>query len=114
MAGESQEKRKYPRHRCDFAVTVYTGAGPISSTIVQISLGGCLIHPTLPAQPEPAIRLSFRLAEDMPPVNCKGEIVYSIADRGTGVAFTEISAFCKELIATHFEQRSAFSATQAG
>ena len=43
----------------------------------------------------------------MPSVNCKGEIVYSVRDRGTGVAFTEISIYNQDRITEFFEKRQA-------
>jgi len=39
------------------------------------------------------------------PINCKGEVVYSINDRGTGVAFTEISLYNQERITEFFEKQ---------
>ena len=78
---------------------------PVQASITQISRGGCLIYPPLPSRTSTEIRLSFRLAKDLPYINCKGEIIYSINDRGTGVAFREISIFNQDLITDYFEKR---------
>jgi len=43
----------------------------------------------------------------LPSINCKGEIVYSISDRGTGVAFTEISLYNQDRITQFFEKQLA-------
>jgi hypothetical protein len=45
------------------------------------------------------------LGEDSPSINCKGEIAYSISDRGTGIAFTEISIYQQDLITQYFEEQ---------
>ncbi len=101
------QRRRFPRYRTDLAVTVYLATGATVARISQISRGGCLIFPPLPAKVNPAVKLSFRMAEDLPFVNCKGEIVYSVMDRGTGVAFTEISQFNQDLITEYFEKQVA-------
>jgi hypothetical protein len=83
----------------------------IPARINQVSRGGCLIFPPLPAQQSPEIKLSFRLGDDQGPVNCKGEIVYSINDRGTGVAFSEISLYNQDRISEFFAQQPAAEQT---
>lgn len=98
------EKRRFPRYSCDLRVTVYTDSGVVQSRISQLSRGGCLIFPLLPASKSPEVKISFGLVEGDPPINCKGEVVYSIRDRGTGVAFTEISIYNQDRITEHFEK----------
>lgn len=107
MAEEGVKKRKFARYRAGLDVTIYLSAKAIQARITQISRGGCLLFPPLPSQPTPGLKLSFRLAEELPPVNCKGEIVYSISDKGTGVAFTEISLHNQDLITEFFEKQLA-------
>ena len=101
------QRRRYPRYSTSLDATVYLATGAIEARIVQISRGGCLIFPPLPPQPSPGIKLSFQLAPDMPSINCKAEIVYTIMDRGSGIAFTEISEYNRELIRDHFEKEPA-------
>ncbi len=48
--------------------------------------------------------MSFRLADDLPEIHCQGEILYSISDKGTGIAFTEISVHNQALITQYFEK----------
>jgi hypothetical protein len=111
MPGEPVQRRKYPRYRCNIPVTVYLSSGIAEGRIVNISQGGCLLFPPVSPQGSPGIKLSFRLTDDEePPINCKGEVVYTIGDRGTGVAFTEISLFNQERIAAHFEKLAAAGA----
>ncbi|MBI1941889.1 MAG: PilZ domain-containing protein [Acidobacteria bacterium] len=101
------QRRRFPRFHTSLAATVYVGTKAVSAHISQISRGGCLISPPLPAQETSAIKLSFRLAEDVGPVNCIGEIVYNISDLGTGVAFTEISLYNQDLITEFFSKQPA-------
>ena len=107
MADEGIQRRRFPRYPTSLDATVYLATGAIEARIVQISRGGCLIFPPLPPQPSPGIKLSFQLAPDMPSINCKAEIVYTIMDRGSGIAFTEISEYNRELIRDHFEKEPA-------
>lgn len=107
MPDEGIQRRRYPRYPTSLEATVYLAAGAMEAHIVQISRGGCLIFPPLPSQTSPAIKLSFQLAGDMPSINCKAEIVYSILDRGSGIAFTEISEFNRDLIRDFFEAKTA-------
>jgi PilZ domain len=107
MPEDGIQRRRFPRYPTSLEATVYLGIGALQAHIAQISRGGCLIFPPLPPQSSPAVKLSFQLAEDMPSINCKAEIVYSIVDRGTGIAFTEISEYNRDLIRDHFEKQPA-------
>lgn len=98
------EKRRFPRYSCDLRVTVYTNSSVVQTRIAQVSRGGCLTFPLLPASKSPDLKISFALAEGEPPINCKGEVVYSVKDRGTGVAFTEISIYNQDRITEFFEK----------
>jgi len=79
----------------------------VTCNIVTISRGGCLVSPPLGPQASPECKLSFHLDEGEPPINCKGEVVYTIGDLGTGVAFTEISLYNQDRISGHFEKLAA-------
>jgi len=104
------QRRRYPRYRTDLEVTVYVGTKAVPARITNVSRGGCLIFPPLPAQQSTEVKLSFRLGDDLGPVNCKGEIVYSINDRGMGVAFTEISLHNQDRITAFFANQPAAEA----
>jgi hypothetical protein len=106
MPEGSAQRRRYPRYITDLEVTVYTASGAIQTRIKQLSRGGCLIFPPLPAEASSSLKISFRVSQDLPFVNCKGEVAYSIMDKGTGVAFTEISIFNQELITQQFEKQT--------
>lgn len=107
MADEGAAKRRFPRYHCALDLIVYLSTKAIQARISQISRGGCLIFPPLSAQPTPGLKLSFRLGGDLPYINCKGEIVYNVSDKGTGVAFSEISIYNQDLITDYFEKRLA-------
>lgn len=107
MSDESNGKRRFPRYHVDFPVAVYMDTGEIRSRIVQVSRGGCLVFPTLPTPESPSLKISFRLSQDLPFVNCRGELVYSIKDKGTGVAFTEISSYNQDLITNYCEKQAS-------
>jgi hypothetical protein len=104
MPEEGIQRRRHPRYLCDVAVTVYLDSGIIQTRIPQISRGGCLIYPPLPGHKSPEVKLSMGLEDGLPPVNCKGEIVYTINARGSGVAFTEISLYNQDRITAFFEK----------
>ena len=104
MGEEGAQRRRFPRYPCDLRVTVYLESKIVQTRIPQVSRGGCLIFPSLPDHNIPEIKLSFSLSDGHPPINCKGEIVYNIRDRGTGVAFTEISIHNQERITEFFEK----------
>ncbi len=107
MADEGALKRRFPRYRTGLDVVVYQGSQARQGRITQISRGGILIFPPLAPAQSPEIKLSFRLADDQPYINCKGEIAYSISDKGTGVAFTEISLYNQDLITAFFDKQLA-------
>ncbi len=107
MSQEGSNQRRHPRYHTDVPVIIYEAADAVESHITQISRGGCLTLPTLPPQSNPGIKMSFRLSEQLPFINCNGEILYTIKDKGTGVAFTEISQFNKDLITEYFENSLA-------
>lgn len=104
MGQGGAEQRRFPRYSCNLRVTVYMDTGVFQTCIQQVSRGGCLILPLLPGYKTPEVKVSFMLNEGEPSINCKGEIVYSIKDRGTGVAFTEISIHNQERITEFFEK----------
>lgn len=102
MGDEGAQRRRFPRYACDLRVTAYMDTGVVQSRISQVSRGGCLIFPLLPHYKSPEVKISFALTEGDTPINCKGEIAYSVKDRGTGVAFTEISIYNQDRITEFF------------
>ncbi len=105
MAYEGASRRRHPRYAAEVDAIIYLSPTPLQVRIVSLSRGGCLIFPPLPPIPDSSLRISFRLSPDEPYINCKGEAVYTIADRGTGVAFTEISLYNQDRITEFFEKQ---------
>ncbi len=106
MEEEPSGKRRFRRYPADLEAIVYQGGGTAEGRIVQISRGGCLLRlPPPPVAQGIEMRMSFRLGADLPSINCKAESLYYVADRGAGVAFTEISAYNQDLITNYFEKQ---------
>ncbi len=104
MAYDGGPRRRHPRYAVEVDAIIYLSPTPLQVRIVSLSRGGCLVFPPLPPLPDSRFRISFRLSPDEPYINCKGEAVYSIADRGTGVALTEISVYNQDRITEFFEK----------
>lgn len=112
MGDQAASRRRFPRYHTALDIVIYHGQRPLQGHITQISRGGCLVFPALPPLPTQSLRMSFRLGNDLPYINCKGELVYSLSDKGTGIAFTEISIYNQDQITDFFEkQTSAEEAT---
>jgi hypothetical protein len=105
MADHDSAKRRFPRYHTGVNVIIYQAQRTIQARISQVSRGGCLIFPPLPPLQATDLKISFRLADDLPYINCKGEIAYNIQDKGTGIAFTEISLYNQDVITSHFERQ---------
>jgi len=101
------QRRRHPRYLADLEVIIYRQGEALRAHIAQISRAGCLIFPSLSDPAASQLKISFRLAEDFPYINCKGEVAYSINDKGTGVVFTEISQYNQDLITDYFERAQA-------
>ncbi|SRR6266700_5921832 len=107
MEAHSAKHRRYARYDADLEVKVQQDDGAFGGRIIQISQGGCLIYPALPIELAPQVEVSFHLSDDFPSINCHGEIIYNIAEKGTGVALTGISESQQDLITQYFEARLA-------
>jgi PilZ domain-containing protein len=107
MQDAAAQHRRHPRYVADLEVIIYRPGDALRARVTMISRGGCLIFPALSDATSSPIKMSFRLTDDQPYINCKGQVVYSIQDRGTGVAFTEISQYNRDLITEYFERRLA-------
>ena len=107
MPDPTLQRRRFPRYRADVPATLYLATGVVEGRVVNVSRGGCLFFPALPSEDSPAVKLSLQLDDGLPCLNCKGEIVYSIRDRGTGIAFREISEYNLDRITAFFEKKLA-------
>ncbi len=113
MPEDPSQRRRFPRYHTDLEVTISHGADSIRTRIKQISRGGCLVFPPLDLWQSTEVRIVFRLADDLPEVRCKGEIMYSVSAQGSGIAFTEIAPRNLDLITEHFEKAASSGAPAA-
>src|SRR6266700_813499 len=107
MDDRSVTQRRYARYDADLEVAVHQDDLVLGGRIIQISRGGCLIYPALPMELKPQVEVSFHLSGDFPSINCDGEIIYNIAEKGTGVTLTGISESQQDLITQYFDARLA-------
>ena len=107
MDDRSATHRRYARYDANLEVTVHQDDRAFGGRIIQISRGGCLIYPAFAMELKPQVEVSFHLSGDFPSINCDGEIIYNIAEKGTGVALTGISESQQDLITQYFEARLA-------
>jgi hypothetical protein len=105
MEDKFSQVRKYRRYPADLETIVYQGGETAQGRIVQISRGGCLIKLSPAVAQGVEMRLTIRLGADQPNISCTGEAIYYLDNQGTGVAFTEISAYHQDLITRHFEKQ---------
>ncbi len=106
--GESVEHRQYPRYKARTLVTVTMLDGKIHQrSILNISGGGCLVSPPVLESAHAGGSVSFQVGETHVPIRADAEIIYTNYDRGTGIAFTQISEPNRKFI------DSFFSATEA-
>jgi PilZ domain len=103
MDEKSYKPRRYARYPTNLDVVIHVQPEPIHAHLLQLSRGGCQILPALPPQPTPFVKMSFRLSQELPSIDCVGEIIYSIEGKGTGIALSEISEENQEMISTYFE-----------
>ncbi len=113
MGGGDVSRRRFPRYSTAAEVMIYQGQNLIKARMKQISRGGCLVFPQLPPTGNEALRISFHLSPELPFINCKGEVVYSFPDKGTGIAFTEISEYNQDQITSFFEKQLAAQRPQS-
>jgi hypothetical protein len=102
---EQHRRRKFPRYNVNIVLIVYLNSETIKSKITNLCRVGCLVYPPLPALPSSELKLSFLLPDGSSRINCKGKMIYSIVNRGTGIAFTEISLYHQERIAEFFKKQ---------
>lgn len=72
--------------------------------IINISEGGCLVSPPVLESAHAGGILSFHVGETHVPIRADGEIVYTNYDRGTGIAFTQISEPSRKFIDSFYSR----------
>lgn len=106
--GERVEHRQYPRYKARTLVTVTMLDGQIlQRNIINISEGGCLVSPPVLESAHAGGTVSFQVGETRFPIRADAEIVYTNYERGTGLAFTQISEPSRKFIDSFFSRAEA-------
>ena len=103
--GERVEHRQFPRYKAKTLVTMTMMDGQTHQrNIINISGGGCLVSPPVLESAHAGGILTFQVGETHVPIRADGEIVYTNYDRGTGIAFTQISEPSRKFIDSFFSR----------
>jgi hypothetical protein len=101
----STNQRQYLRFSLDIPAVFRSSAGEkLSTTLSQISVGGCL----MPCHPNIYPGDHFRLEVELPngnriPLSCKA--IYRVDEMGIGAKFLEVTQFERELLAMVIESK---------
>ncbi len=95
-------RRQYPRYKTNFPATLTTDKGGFETHIIQISRGGCLVFSSIVLYTDPKVDLTFQLDEELPLFRITGRIIYTIHNKGTGIAFSGLSEMERDAIVRFF------------
>ncbi len=84
-------RRQYPLYKTNFPATLTTDKGEFQTHIIQISRGGCLVFPPILPFTDPNVDITFQLDEGVPSFRTSGQIIYTIQNLGSGIAFSGLS-----------------------
>ena len=88
---EPPGKRQHPRYKTNIPGTLTTDKGEFQIDIIQISRGGCLVFSSIVLFTDPKVDLTFQVDEGQPLFRTTGRIIYTIHNKGTGIAFSGLS-----------------------
>lgn len=94
-----EDRRRYPRAKAKWSVTIETNQGVINTETLDISLVGAFIRCLDPLGPDEAFRMVINVPHSDRRLLVDSEVVWvnvygpdhSITPRGMGVQFTQIS-----------------------
>ena len=95
-------RRQYRRYKTNFPATLTTDKGEFQTHIIQISRGGCLVFSSILLFTDPKVDLTFQLDEELPLFRTTGQIIYTIHNKGTGIAFSGLSEMERDAIVRFF------------
>ncbi len=98
-------RRQYRRYKTNFPATLTTDKGEFQTHIIQISRGGCLAFSSILLFTDPKVDLTFQLDEELPLFRTTGQIIYTIHNQGTGIAFGGLSEMERDAIERFFSGR---------
>lgn len=93
-----QERRKHPRAKAKWSVTLETSQGVINTEIHDISLAGAFIRCLDPLMPEEAFKMAINIPHSNRRLIVDSEVVWvnlsgpdhSLTPRGMGVQFSQL------------------------
>ena len=104
---EQPGRRQYPRYKTNIPATLTTDKGEFQINIIQIGRGGCLVFSSLLLFTLPKVDLTFQLDEGLPLFRITGRILYTIHNKGTGIAFSGLSGMERDAIERFLSGRGA-------
>jgi uncharacterized protein (TIGR02266 family) len=108
-----QERRRHPRAKAKWSVTLETAQGVINTETLDISLEGAFVRCLDPLQPEEPFKMVINIPNSDRRLAVDSEVVWvnvhgpdhSVTPRGMGVQFTQLSnndrQFLNRMIINH-------------
>lgn len=91
------ERRKYPRYRCQNSIEIHIHNGPsFWGTVADLSLGGCYAELAIPMEVGTKLRVAIWFGEAK--AWAEAEVAHRTPGFGVGIHFTEISEQDQNLI----------------
>ena len=102
----TRERRKHPRARAKWSVTLETNQGVLNTEIHDISLEGAFIRCLDPLEPAETFKMVINIPESNRRLMVDSEVIWtnilgpdhSVTPRGMGVQFTEISGSDRQFL----------------
>ncbi len=98
-------RRQSARYKTNVPATLTTDKSEFQVNIIQISRAGCLVFPPILQFTDPNLNLTFQLDEGLPSFRTSGRIIYTIHNKGTGIAFSGLSEMERNAIERFFSGR---------
>ena len=84
-------RRQSARYKTNVPATLTTDKSESQIDLIQISRDGCLVFPPILQFTDPNVNLTFQLDEGLPAFRTSGQIIYTIQNLGSGIAFSGLS-----------------------
>ena len=101
-----QERRRHPRAKARWSVTLETAQGVINTETLDISLEGAFVRCLDPLQPEEPFKMVINIPNSDRRLAVDSEVVWvnvhgpdhSVTPRGMGVQFTQLSGHDRQFL----------------
>ncbi len=84
-------RRQSARYKTNVPAILTTDKSESQIDIIQISRAGCLVFPPILPFTDPNVDITFQLDEGVPSFRTSGQIIYTIQNLGSGIAFNGLS-----------------------